>query len=276
VLRRTRAKTAGSGDSSGTAHAARAAIRQAAALLEWLADRDKHLPALSQNDLENWLDAGTSTRRRYIISFLSWARARHLISDVRLPKQARTEPADAIADDERWQTVHRLLHDDHISVDLRVAALFILLYGQQTTNIVTLTVDRVRNTGDTVAIRFGADEITLPRPLTDLVRGLCRRRGRAAYASNAGPWLFPGGRPGRHITENVIRSRLRQAGLPPIREARNATLMQLAAEIPSPVLAGLVGISPQTAVAWAELAKSDWAEYTAGRHERIRRRLPDA
>lgn len=269
VLRRTRAKTARSGDSAGTTRAARAAIRQAAGLLEWLHQRDKQLPALRQSDLDIWLDTDASTRRRYIVSFLSWARARHLIGDVRLPKQAQSEPADAMADDERWQTVHRLLHDEHLAVDLRVAALFILLYGQRTSEIVMLTVDRVHDTEGTLTVRFGTDEIRLPNPLTELVQALRRRSGYAAYASDPGPWLFPGGRPGRHLTEHVLQIRLRQAGIPTIREARNAALMQLAAEIPAPVLAGLVGISPQTAVAWATLAKRDWAGYTAARHERI-------
>jgi hypothetical protein len=40
---------------------------------------------------------------------------------------------------------------------------------------------------------------------------------------------------------------------------RNAALMQLAAEIPAPVLGDLLGLSPQTAVRWATLAARDWA-----------------
>lgn len=35
---------------------------------------------------------------------------------------------------------------------------------------------------------------------------------------------------------------------------RNAALMQLAAEIPAPVLGDLLGLSPQTAVRWVTLA----------------------
>lgn len=39
--------------------------------------------------------------------------------------------------------------------------------------------------------------------------------------------------------------------------------MQLAAEIPAPVLGDRLGISPQTAVRWATHAARDWATYTA-------------
>jgi len=271
VLRRTRAKTARSGDNANTTRGAREAVRQAAALMDWLHQHDKQLPALSQSDLDAWLDTSTSTRHRHLLSFLTWARARHLIGDVRIPKQIRSEPANAMADDQRWQTVHRLLHDDDLGVDLRVAALFILLYGQRASDVVTLTTDRVHNTDSTVTVRFGDDEVRLPSPLDNLVQALQHHRGHAAYASDSGSWLFPGGRPGRHITAEVLRCRLRQAGIPTIREARNAALMHLAAEVPAALLAGLIGISPRTAVAWATLAKQDWTTYTAARHERIAR-----
>jgi len=40
-------------------------------------------------------------------------------------------------------------------------------------------------------------------------------------------------------------------------------MVQLAAEIPAPVLADLLGLRPHTAVRWATLAARDWAAYTA-------------
>jgi hypothetical protein len=47
--------------------------------------------------------------------------------------------------------------------------------------------------------------------------------------------------------------------------ARKAAMFQLAAEIPAPVLAELLGLSPTTASRWASLAARDWSHYTAMR-----------
>ena len=47
------------------------------------------------------------------------------------------------------------------------------------------------------------------------------------------------------------------------RAARRAALLQLAAELPAPVLAGSLGITTATAVDWVKAAGGDWANYAA-------------
>jgi hypothetical protein len=42
-------------------------------------------------------------------------------------------------------------------------------------------------------------------------------------------------------------------------------MFQLAAEIPTPILADLLGLTPNTATRWAALAARDWSQYTAQR-----------
>lgn len=46
---------------------------------------------------------------------------------------------------------------------------------------------------------------------------------------------------------------------------RHAALLQLAAEIPAAILAGILGIHPTTAVKWTKLSAGDWTSYTAAR-----------
>jgi hypothetical protein len=92
----------------------------------------------------------------------------------------------------------------------------------------------------------------LPSRLDELTLALFNRRGRASYRSTPTRWLFPGGNPGRHRSTDVLRTQLAQAGVA-IRPARNAALMQTAAEVPAPVLADLLGLSPNAAVNWALL-----------------------
>ena len=147
---------------------------------------------------------------------------------------------------------------------MRVAGLFVLLYGQPLTRICGTTSDQVSHTSDSVTIQFGATPVTLPAPLDGLVLQLLDRRGPSSYASRPTHWLFPGGSPGRHRNASTFRRRLAEVGIM-LLPARNAALMQLAAEVPAPVLADLLSLVPSTAIKWATIASRDWAAYTAQR-----------
>ena len=46
---------------------------------------------------------------------------------------------------------------------------------------------------------------------------------------------------------------------------RHAALMQLAAEIPPAMLAGILGVHTTTAVKWTRLAGGEWTGYAADR-----------
>jgi hypothetical protein len=47
---------------------------------------------------------------------------------------------------------------------------------------------------------------------------------------------------------------------------RHAALVQLAAALPAPVLASLLGVHINTAIAWSHRAQRDWSAYLAARH----------
>jgi hypothetical protein len=79
--------------------------------------------------------------------------------------------------------------------------------------------------------------------------------------------LFPGTRPGSHLYAGRLTTALnKQLGIF-VRPARGAALSTLAADLPAPVLAGLLGLSITTATRWGALAARDNAEYVAARIE---------
>jgi hypothetical protein len=50
-----------------------------------------------------------------------------------------------------------------------------------------------------------------------------------------------------------------------LRAARNAAMLQLAAEIPAPILADLLNLHPIIAERWVKAARGDWASYVGER-----------
>lgn len=66
------------------------------------------------------------------------------------------------------------------------------------------------------------------------------------------------------MTATALRAQLYPLGIKP-RASRQAALFQLAGEIPAPVLAELIGITPRTATTWAALSARDWTGYVAQR-----------
>lgn len=210
-----------------------------------------------------WSDEAGATMLHLIQQVARWARQRRLIGDVSPTPRHEAEPSEALDHDQRWALVHDLLHNDQHSVGVRVAGLFVLLYGQHTSRIAAMTVDQVIVNGHNVQVRFGEDPVTLPDPVDQLVRELLPRRGHSSHNPTERDWLFPGGSPGRPLNPTTLSARLRSIGISSIRTARNAVLLQLAAEVPTPVLADLLGISATRAARWAALSKQDWTTYTA-------------
>jgi hypothetical protein len=110
----------------------------------------------------------------------------------------------------------------------------------------------------------------LPPRLADLVRQLAqhdpdRRRPIPERSDAPRTWLFPGGTPGRHADPGRLTKLLHnQLGII-VRPARNSALSAMAADLPAPVLAELLGVHLTTAERWAALVKRDWSSYVAAR-----------
>jgi hypothetical protein len=115
-----------------------------------------------------------------------------------------------------------------------------------------------------VWIKLGRHPTRLQPPLSRLALELAQRRTLpdVAPALAGSEWLFVGHRPGRPLSVHRMYVRLRALGLP-VRAARSTTLLHLAARVPAPILADLLGLHPQTTNAWVEVAGGRWSSYAA-------------
>lgn len=205
--------------------------------------------------MDTWLAAGSTTHYR-LRDFLTWAWARGLVSDLTVPWLARDEPEHILPDDQRWQLLRRCLTDQDVPLLLRVAGALVLLYGQTLSHIVDLTTDRITRKGQHTFLTLDRQPVLLPPRLAQLVLQLAeqdpdRRRPITERADTPRTWLFPGGVPGRPADSGRLVKLLHdQLGIF-IRPARNSALAAMAADLPAPVLAELLGIHLTTAGRWA-------------------------
>jgi hypothetical protein len=263
VLRslRRRVEHAPSNQRVATRHA-RNQLATAVAFLDWLNHHDIPLRDCTQHDVERWL-AGPPLRRQ-VRYFLTWAARRGLAAKLTI-RMLPDHPGDALDSEDRWAIARRLLHDDGVELVDRVAGSFVLLYAQPLSRIAVTTRDQITIDDGTVRVRFATHQLVLPEPLATLVATLATgtRRGHVGIgAPTSSPWLFPGHLPGRPITPARLGARLATFGID-ARASRRAALLQLAAELPAPVLAGSLGIATTTAVDWVKAAGGDWANYAA-------------
>jgi hypothetical protein len=259
VFRRLRKKAERGQLTESAAKWARMRVRVALTFLDWLDDHGVELEGVTQADMDLWLASGSTTR--YVVrDFVAWCRARRVISGVKVPLRQTMSAVEPVHDDDRWSNVDDLLHDETVDLDVRVAGLFALLFGQHLSRVVRLKVTDLVVSDGAVALKFGVDAVVLPPVLDGLVLRLRERRGHSITRSEQ--WLFPGGAPGRHITAERLRERLAEQGIT-LRSTRSAALMALAAELPAPVLADLLGLHVNTSVEWVRAARGDWSAYAA-------------
>ncbi len=203
--------------------------------------------------------------------FQLWASARgHAGRNLTIPVTATKQHTPPTGEDERWATARRLLLDNTIAVDRRVAGLLVLLYAQPLPEIAKLTTDHVIIAHDEVRLQLGPTPVALPSPLNSLVTQLAtERRGHASVGRNgADPWLFPGGRPGQPVTASHLGIRLQRLGIE-ARKGRAAALLDLASQMPAAVIHQLLGVSLSTATFWTSQTGSAWSGYAAHVSHRV-------
>ncbi|MGB8202380.1 MAG: hypothetical protein WCF33_22295, partial [Pseudonocardiaceae bacterium] len=235
-------------------------------LLTWLDEEQLSLAQLDQPSLEAWLTAGNSSS--YTIRyFLSWATARELTRPLIVPTLPRQAPDQILDEAARWDLLQRCLTDETMPLDIRAAGALVLLFGLPLSRIRHLTIDQVHTTNTRSFLRTGRHPLPLPPGLAALIHRLAETpltRARLVTSETASRWLFPGLTPGRPTTQTGFQDKLRDYNID-TRPARNAALISLAGELPSTVLADVLGLSITTAVQWAALAGRDWATYVAER-----------
>jgi hypothetical protein len=263
LMRRLRSRNNGRPTSRQQSLRVRSHARAAVAFLDWLDAHNLTLATCRQGELERWLIDEAGAYRYETGSFIRWAHA-HKLTQAYLPAQRWRGPVGPLDDQHRWDTARRLLHDDSLKTDDRLAGLLLLLYAQGPSTISQLTVDQIHIDDQHVRIHLGRAPIHLPEPLAELARTVvANRKGHATIgALRPSPWLFPGGQPGRPISTQRLKLRLNQLGIRP-NQARSTALFQLATEIPAAILARTLGINIEAAVRWQRLSAGDWASYAA-------------
>lgn len=263
LLRRLRRRVDGRDTTHNQAVVVRQHVKAAITVLNWLASHHLTLATAGQGDLESWLASQDATHRREAGNFVRWAKQQKLTSlDFAATKWGGpTQPIDTEA---RWAHARRLLHDDTINPEDRVAGLLVLLYAQWPAAISRLTLDDIDISEHEVRLRLGREPIVLPEPLGDLVhKVITTKRGHAAIGDPGNSqWLFPGGQPGRPISSYQLGERLRQLGVHP-GQSRSTALFQLATDLPAALLTRMLGIHITVAVAWQRAAAGDWTTYAA-------------
>ena len=146
---------------------------------------------------------------------------------------------------------------------MRTAGALILLYGITISRLSRLTTDDITITGDGVSLSLGRHQLRLAEPAATLLHAQLDTVTTVTRDAIAAKWLFPGRQPGRHVA--ALYHKLARHGLPHAAHGRAAALINLAADLPAPVLSDLLGISTDTAENWAKHASSDWAAYLAAR-----------
>ena len=224
--------------------------------------RGLSLATAGQGDLDTWLSSQPAGRRE-AGHFVRWAK-HHKLTSLDFAATKWDGPTGVIDTEARWTQARRLVHDQNIKAEDRVAGLLVLLYAQWPATISRLTLDHVQTDEREVRLRLGREPIVLPEPLATLVRQLVVTRSGHATLGDQGTsqWLFPGGRPGRPLSGAHLCHRLRELGISP-GQARSTALFGLATELPAALLARLLGIHISVAVAWQRASAGDWTSYAA-------------
>lgn len=263
ALHRLRRRNNGSHATVGQVIVVQKHVRAAIALLDWLTTGGLELASAGQGDLDTWLTGEHPNTRRQAGPFVRWAK-RQKLTRLDFAATRWDGPTGVIDTEARWQHARRLLHDNTLKYEDRVAGLLVLLYAQMPATISRLTINHVHANDKEVKLRLGREPIVLPEPLAGLVLHLVANRHGHATLGDAGssPWLFPGGRPGQPISPARMSERLRQLGLRPGQD-RSAALFQLATDLPAAMLARMLGIHISVAVTWQRASSGDWTNYAA-------------
>lgn len=250
LARSARRATAASADKY-----ARRKLRVARELILQLDQQDLTLIDLRQDMLDDWL-AEVPSRALPARAFLDWAHQRNATTtslDVRRPApQNATAPTDQARriGQARW-----LLDDATILLGARIAGLLVLLYGQHASRIARLETSDVRRVEGRVLLALGSEAIELPAPVGVLVGQL--------HDDCSGRWLFPGAKHGSALHPATMSRRINKLLDTPTGAVRASALVALAADVPAPILAELLGYCNDTAGHWRREASGDWARYAA-------------
>ncbi|MFJ3841122.1 hypothetical protein ACIPY6_37250 [Streptomyces sp. NPDC090054] len=245
------------------ARGAYARINRAAEFLSAMTARGLPLQEVTQHEVDGWLAVSPGTRFA-VRDFVIWATRRGHARILHVPHWPKKDPV-ALDEDSHWELLHQCLTDTDLPLEVRGAGAILLLFGQHLTRITALTTQAVTTVGEDTFLTLDRTPIPLPVPLGALLADLANRPPPTNWAANtARGWLFPGGRPGQHLSATVLGRRLAAHQIPS-RPARATALVTLAQDLPPAVLGPMLGLHPVTAAHWRRRAATDWTAYLEAR-----------
>ncbi|MER6319999.1 hypothetical protein ABT237_40580 [Streptomyces sp. NPDC001581] len=242
-------------------------INLAVAFLTTMNDHGMALADVTQEEMDWWLAANPGTRYE-VRDFTVWAARRGHSRDLHVPHRPKADPV-GLDEDSHWELLHQCLNDRSLPLEVRAAGAILLLFGQHLTRIAALPADALTTFNGDQAVVLDRIPIRLPGSLATLLTELSDQTPSGWAANSPSRWLFPGTRPGQHLSATVLARRLTAHGIP-IRPARNTTLTQLAQDLPPAVLAPLLGLHVVTATQWRRRAATDWTAYLEARTSQSR------
>lgn len=238
-------------------------INQAAAFLTAMKEQGLMLADATQHEVDTWL-AGNPSTRYAVRDFVVWAARRGHSRPLLVPHRPKADPV-GIDDDSHWKLLQQCLTDTDLPLDVRAAGAVLLLFGQHLARIAALPTGALSTVDGHTVLVLDRTPIRLPALLAHLLAELADRPPPSGWAANSPRrWLFPGNRPGQHLSGTVLARRLAAHHIP-IRPARTTALIQLAQDLPPAVLAPMLGLHVITAVQWRRRAATDWSAYLEAR-----------
>lgn len=229
------------GHADGPPRSARQQITEAIKFLTWLHEtHHRTVASCQQQDVDEWLASGPITRY-HVRSLFAWAKKTSVNTVVRIDTQ-QAQGVRMLTQEQRLDWIKELLTGDVESLPHRVAGTLLLLYAQPLVKIVALRTTAIVSAPHETRISLGTEPVPVPEPFAGMLQDHLRNRPnlRTAGGMVVSPWLFPGHYPGKHLAPQAVMLRLRHQGIN-LLGARNSALRSLVTEVPSPVVANLLG-----------------------------------
>ncbi|MEU2835334.1 hypothetical protein ABZ667_43360 [Streptomyces lavendulae] len=234
-------------------------IDRAAEFLTAMAEQGRLLREVTQHDVDAWLAINPGTRFT-VRDFIVWATRRSHARTLDVAHWPKKDPV-SLDEDSHWELLHQCLTDTDLPLDVRGAGAILLLFGQHLTRIAALTTHAVTTLGENTFLTLDLTPIPLPGSLAGLLTDLTDMPPPTNWAANSSQeWLFPGNRPGQHLSATVLGRRLAAHHIPN-RPARATALVAFAQDLPPAVLGPVLGLHPVTAAHWRRRASTDWTTY---------------
>lgn len=269
LLPRARRRARTRNISAAAAYHIHSQLRTVLGFLGWLDTHDQTLDTLTQHTLDTWLDQGPAGGWR-IRQFLAWAHHHHQAPQLLLPTAPESPTQLRLLDPtDLYDQLRRCIHDAELPLDVRVAGALAHTFGIRVSRLVQLTTDAVSVTANGVKLAVGRAPILIPPPIDTLLAELAGNpRDPAALSRAVGPsrYLFPGAAPGKPMRSAGMHNRLRRHHIT-AEPGRQTALLALAADLPAPIVADLLGVTTNTPLRWAQHTHPDWTAYLNARQD---------